>query len=68
MQFCGLTILTDKKFSEEIAAARNAQRRINDRLIVRLLKAAEQYRIVAEGLLGRPVKLPRRPVKKTRRL
>jgi len=61
MQFCGLTILTDKKFSKEIAAAEKAQRAMYNKLVVRLLWAAEEYRIVAEGLLGRPVKLPRRP-------
>lgn len=61
MQFCGLTILTDKKFSEEIAAARENQRKLNNMVIRRLLYNAEQYRIVAKGLLGREVKLPRRP-------
>ena len=58
MQFCGLTILTDKKYAEEIAAARKAERDINNRLIARLLHTAEGYRKVAQGT-GRPVKLYR---------
>jgi hypothetical protein len=61
MQFCGLTILTDKQFSEEKAAAAKAQRELNVNLIASLLWNAEQYRIVAQGLLGREVRLPRRP-------
>lgn len=53
MQFCGLTILTAKKFSEEIAAAKAVQRKLNTKLVESLLYNAEQYRIVAKGLLGR---------------
>lgn len=61
MQFCGLTIITDKKFSEEIDAAVAAQRKLNNNLVQSLLYNAEQHRIVAKGLLGREVKLPLRP-------
>lgn len=64
MQFCGLTILTDKKFSEKIAAAEAKQRMVSNTLIEKLLYDAEQYRIVAKGLLGREVRLPRRGIKK----
>lgn len=64
MQFCGLTIITDKKFAEEIAAARAGQRRITTKLVEKLLHNAEQYRIVAKGLLGREVKLPLRSIEK----
>ncbi|KKN55616.1 hypothetical protein LCGC14_0580880 [marine sediment metagenome] len=55
----------DKKFTEEkakeIATAVSAQRMLNNSLIEKLLYDAEQYRIVAKGLLGRELKLPRRP-------
>lgn len=51
----------DKKVSEEIAAAVAAQRKLNNKLTESLLSNAEQYRMVAKGLLGREVKLPRRP-------
>lgn len=50
----------DKKFSEEIAAAVQTQRKLNNKLIQSLLHNAEQYRLVAKELLGREVKLPER--------
>lgn len=60
MRFCGLIILTDKEFSERIAAAEAVQRMVNNRLIEELLYNAEQYRLVAMGALGREIKLPRK--------
>jgi len=62
MRFCGITIITDKEYARKIAAAEAKQRMENNRLIEGLLYSAEQYRIVAKGLLGREVKLPRRPL------
>ena len=54
-----------KKFSEEeMAAAVTAQRMLNKKLIAKLLHNAEQYRIVAKGLLGREVKLPLRSIER----
>lgn len=56
---------SEKKSSEErakeIAAAVAEQRMLNNSLIEKLLYDAEQYRIVAKGILGRELKLPRRP-------
>ena len=60
MQFCGLTILTDRQYAKNMAAAQEIQRKIDKRLVSRLLWNAEQYRIVAQGLFGRVVKLPQR--------
>ena len=56
MQFCGLTILTDKKFSKEIAAATKTQRQIDCRLVARLVRSAERYRVMYQELAGRRVK------------
>ena len=53
-----------KKLSEEIAAAVATQRKLNNKLVESLLYNAEQYRIVAKGLLGREVKLPLRSIEK----
>ena len=61
MRFYGLIILTEKKFSEEIAAAKEKQRKFENKLVSKLLFNAEHYRMLAKGLLGREVKLPRRP-------
>ena len=44
MQFCGLTILSDKIFSQKIAEAKLAQRKMSAKLIAGLLWNAEQYR------------------------
>ncbi len=60
MQFCGLTILSDKIFSQKIAEAKLAQRKMSAKLIAGLLWNAEQYRQVAEKEVGRPVKIRRR--------
>ena len=63
MHFCGLTILTDKEYAERIAAAERIQRMLNNVMIEKLLYNAEQYRLVAKGLLGREVRLPHQPHK-----
>jgi hypothetical protein len=61
MQFCGLTIITDKEFSKRIVAAKAEQRMVSNTLVEKLLYDAERYRILAKGKLGREVKLPPRP-------
>lgn len=45
----------------EIAAAKAEQRMVSNTLVEKLLYDAERYRKVAKGILGREVKLPRRP-------
>lgn len=62
MQFCGLTILTTKKYSKAIAAAERAQRRLNSKLVAELLNYnATQIQKEAIGLVDRELRHPRRP-------
>lgn len=58
----------DKIQEEIIAAARREQRMLNNKLIEKLLDNAEQYRIIAKGLLGREIKLPLERIEKQLKL